>query len=40
VRVLEGQCPSFSGFYYDYPGRAQIPLKPRVFIDFLRVRLD
>jgi len=44
VRVLEDWCPPFPGFYLYYPrlpgSRAQMPLKLRVFIDFLQERLD
>ena len=43
VRVLEDWCPPFPGFYLYYPAfsgsRAQVPLKLRVFIDFLQARL-
>lgn len=39
VRVLEDWCPPFPGFYLYYPSRAQMPLKLRVFIDFLQERL-
>ena len=39
VRVLEDWCPSFPGLYLYYPSRAQMPLKLRVFIDFLQARL-
>jgi DNA-binding transcriptional LysR family regulator len=35
-RVLEDWCPPFPGFYLYYPSRAQMPLKLRVFIDFLQ----
>lgn len=40
VRVLEDWCPPFPGLYLYYPSRAQMPLKLRVFIDFLQARLD
>jgi DNA-binding transcriptional LysR family regulator len=40
VRVLEDWCPPFPGFYLYYPSRAQMPLKLRVFIDFLQARLE
>jgi DNA-binding transcriptional LysR family regulator len=40
VRVLEDWCPPFPGFYLYYPSRAQMPLKLRVFIDFLQSRLS
>jgi DNA-binding transcriptional LysR family regulator len=36
VPVLEAWCPSFPGFYLYTAGRAQLPPKLRVFIDFLR----
>ncbi|HWY23464.1 MAG TPA: LysR family transcriptional regulator [Nevskia sp.] len=39
VRVLEDWCPPFPGLYLYYPSRAQMPLKLRVFIDFLQERL-
>lgn len=39
-RVLEDWCPPFPGFYLYYPSRAQMPLKLRVFIDFLQEKLD
>ena len=39
LRVLEDWCPTFPGFYLYYPSRAQMPLKLRVFIDFLTGRL-
>ena len=39
LRVLEDWCPTFPGFYLYYPSRAQMPLKLRVFIDFLTARL-
>ncbi len=39
VRVLEDWCPPFPGLYLYYPSRAQMPLKLRVFIDFLQARL-
>ena len=40
VRVLEDWCPPFPGLYLYYPSRAQMPLKLRVFIDFLQARLE
>jgi DNA-binding transcriptional LysR family regulator len=36
VPVLETWCPSFPGFYLYTAGRAQMPSKLRVLIDFLR----
>lgn len=39
IRVLEDWCPPFPGLYLYYPSRAQMPLKLRVFIDFLQARL-
>jgi DNA-binding transcriptional LysR family regulator len=39
LAVLEDWCPPFPGFYLYYPSRAQMPLKLRVFIDFLQARL-
>jgi DNA-binding transcriptional LysR family regulator len=39
LAVLENWCPPFPGFYLYYPSRAQMPLKLRVFIDFLQARL-
>lgn len=38
-RVLEDYSPSYPGFYIYYPGRRQLPLKLRRFIDFARARL-
>jgi DNA-binding transcriptional LysR family regulator len=38
VRVLKKYCAPFRGFYLYYPSRAQLPLKLKVFIDFLRAR--
>lgn len=38
VPVLEAWCPSFPGFYLYTAGRAQLPPKLRVFIDFLRAK--
>ncbi|MEM5326891.1 LysR family transcriptional regulator [Paraburkholderia sp. JHI2823] len=40
VRVLEPWCPSFPGFYLYMAGRAQLPPKLRVFIDFLREKRE
>jgi DNA-binding transcriptional LysR family regulator len=37
--VLDDWCAPFPGFYIYYPSRAQIPLKLRVFIDFVQARL-
>lgn len=39
VRVLEDWCRPFPGFYLYYPSRTHLPLKLRVFIDFLQARL-
>lgn len=39
VRVLEEACPSYPGFHIYYPGRRQLPLKLRKFIDFGTARL-
>jgi DNA-binding transcriptional LysR family regulator len=36
VRVLSKFSEPFPGFYLYYPGRAQLPLKLKVFIDFLK----
>ena len=36
VRVLDAWCPVFSGFHLYTASRAQMPLKLRVFIDFLQ----
>jgi DNA-binding transcriptional LysR family regulator len=38
VPLLESWWPSFPGFYLYHPGRAQMPRKLRVFIDFLQAR--
>ncbi len=40
IAVLENWCPPFPGFYLYYPSRRQMPLKLRVFIDFLQQRLS
>ncbi|KIC50807.1 LysR family transcriptional regulator [Tateyamaria sp. ANG-S1] len=39
VQVLEGHLPDIPGFHIYYPGRAQIMLKLRVFIDFAAAAL-
>lgn len=39
VRVLQDSCPVYPGFYIYYPGRRQLPLKLRRFIDFGVARL-
>lgn len=39
VRVLQAYCPVYPGFYIYYPGRRQLPLKLRRFIDFGTARL-
>lgn len=36
VRVLDTWCPRFPGFYLYTASRAQMPLKLRALIDFLR----
>ncbi|WP_208866221.1 LysR family transcriptional regulator [Paraburkholderia lacunae] len=36
VRVLDAWCPSFPGFYLYTASRAQMPLKLRALIDFLK----
>jgi DNA-binding transcriptional LysR family regulator len=36
--LLEAWWPTFPGFYLYHPGRAQMPRKLRVFIDFLQAR--
>lgn len=38
VSVLDAWCPVFPGFYLYTPSRAQMPLKLRALIDFLRVK--
>jgi DNA-binding transcriptional LysR family regulator len=38
--VLDAWLPPFDGFYLYYPSRLQVPPKLRVFIDFLRERLE
>ena len=38
VRVLEAFCAPFPGFHLYYPSRSQMPLKLKVFVDFLRAR--
>lgn len=36
VRVLEDWCPPYPGYYLYYPGRRQLPLTLRAFVDFAR----
>ena len=36
VRVLEGFCPPFPGFYLYYPSRAQLAPKLKAFVDFFK----
>ncbi len=36
VRVLDAYSAPFRGFYLYYPSRAQLPLKLKVFLEFLR----
>jgi DNA-binding transcriptional LysR family regulator len=36
VRVLEDWAPSFQGLYLYYPGRRQVPVALRAFIDMIR----
>lgn len=38
--VLDSWLPPYEGFYLYYPSRQQVPPKLRVFIDFLRERLE
>lgn len=38
--VLDSWLPPYDGFYLYYPSRQQVPPKLRVFIDFLRERLE
>ena len=38
VRVLDAWCPTFDGFSLYTSSRTQMPLKLRVFIDFLRAK--
>jgi DNA-binding transcriptional LysR family regulator len=38
--VLDNWLPPYDGWYLYYPSRFQVPPKLRVFIDFLRARLD
>lgn len=40
VRVLKKYSAPFRGFYLYYPSRAQVPLKLKVFVDFLRERFN
>ena len=40
VRVLKKYSAPFRGFYLYYPSRAQLPLKLKVFVDFLRARFN
>lgn len=36
IPVLEDWCPPFPGFFIYFPSRIRIPLKLRVFVDFLK----
>lgn len=36
IRVLDDWCPAFTGFFLYVPSRENMPLKTRVFIDFLK----
>jgi DNA-binding transcriptional LysR family regulator len=36
LRVLEDWCPYYSGFYFYYPSRRQLPAPLRVFVDFIK----
>lgn len=38
--VLDNWLPPYEGFYLYYPSRQQVPPKLRVFIDFMRERLE
>ena len=38
--VLDNWLPLYEGFYLYYPSRQQVPPKLRVFIDFMRERLE
>lgn len=40
VEVLSKYSPSFDGLYIYHPRRQQLPVKTRVFIDFLKGRLE
>jgi DNA-binding transcriptional LysR family regulator len=40
VTVLEEWCVPFPGFYLYYFNRTRLPLKLRVFIDFMRAKLE
>jgi DNA-binding transcriptional LysR family regulator len=40
IRVLEPFCPRYPGFHIYYPGRRQVPLKLRRFIEFAREALE
>jgi DNA-binding transcriptional LysR family regulator len=40
LRVLDDWCPPFPGFFLYYPSRAQLPMKLRVFVDFMREGLE
>ncbi|HVR49047.1 MAG TPA: LysR family transcriptional regulator [Pseudorhodoferax sp.] len=40
LRVLEGWCPPFPGFYLYYAGRRQLPAPLRTLIEFLRWRQE
>jgi DNA-binding transcriptional LysR family regulator len=36
VRVLDGFCPEFPGFYLYYPARRHLPAKLSAFVEFFR----
>ena len=38
LRVLDGFCPEFPGFFLYYPARRHLPAKLAVFVDFFRAR--
>ncbi len=37
VRVLEGWCPYYPGFFLYYPSRRQMPAALRAFVDFIKM---
>ncbi len=36
VRVLEGWCPAYPGFFLYYPSRSRLPAPLRAFVDFVK----
>lgn len=38
VRVLEGWCPAYPGFFLYYPSRRHLPSVLKAFVDFIRAK--